>query len=87
MKPIPIWGAFAEPEQNDQQRVEREDRHRVIGGEQRVQGLAHGAVAVQRHGGGDADHQRQAERDRGIGQGLGDRGVERSGNQDLRQIA
>ena len=35
----------AEPEQDDQQRIEGEDRDRVIGGEQRIERLAHSLAA------------------------------------------
>ena len=46
MKPIMILRRIAQPEQDDEQRIEGQHRDRVIGGEERVERLAHGLDAV-----------------------------------------
>ena len=55
MKPISTCGHIAEPEDHDEQRIEREDRDRVVGGEQRIERLAQRAPAVDQRAEDDAD--------------------------------
>ena len=64
MKPISTCGSVAEPEDHDEQRIEGEDRDRVIGGEQRIERLAQGAPAVDQRAEDDADESASAEGDR-----------------------